>query len=36
MVARLGYFAPYASVDYPWCFHMMHKDEVPGFGLVNC
>ena len=36
MVARLGYFAPYSSVDYPWCFHMMHKDLVPGFGLVNC
>lgn len=36
MVARLGYFPPYASVDYPWCFHMMHKGEVPGFGLVNC
>jgi len=36
MVARLGYFAPYASVDYPWCFHMMHKGDVPGFGMVNC
>jgi hypothetical protein len=36
MVARLGYFPPYASVDYPWCFHMMHKDLVPGFGVVNC
>ena len=36
MVARLGYFPPYSSVDYPWCFHMMHKGEVPGFGHVNC
>ncbi|EKX31626.1 hypothetical protein GUITHDRAFT_166851 [Guillardia theta CCMP2712] len=36
MVARLGFFPPFASVDYPWCFHMLHKDEVPGYGPVNC
>lgn len=36
MVARLGYFPPYSSVDYPWCFHMMHKGQVPGYGVVNC
>ena len=36
MVARRGYFPPYASVDYPWCFHMMHKGDVPGYGVVNC
>jgi hypothetical protein len=36
MAARLGFVPPFASVDYPWCFHVMRKGEVPGYGLVNC
>lgn len=36
IVARLGYFPPYSSVDYPWCFSFLEKGEVPGFGMVNC
>ncbi len=36
LVANKGYVPPYASVDYPWCFHYLEQREIPGFGTRFC